>query len=339
MTIEYGEIPEAFQCVDLRDRNTFSRVTFREWIYLRGELVEVQKQHQDYRQEYIEARTKAKLQLWREKGLSRKRNEPELQGELLARFKEILQSSFHEKVSRPKPLSGWQLEFLKESKWIDEFFAAYNKGFGRRTLVGLLGEWIVDVEDENEVAQNRQKAREKHFDSVSTFRSVSMPNRKNPFLPEPVELIGIYRAVLIVIERIRKNHSRAGKDPRHPPNVTFELQSVVRQLRRLNYLTYLDQDEAIAWTGWQKILHAPRAKLAKEFLGALFRASPRTIKRDLSRSSLEPQYIGLPKRYHVFCDGSKQLGAARVFEKGWYLRPDDLEPVESVEHCAFFPPS
>lgn len=70
----------------------------------------------------------------------------------------------------------------------------------------------------------------------------------------------------------------------------------------------------------------------------LFNASSMTIKRKISKASIAPLYKEhkIPSDFIVYLDNHRPLVPAQIFERGWYLRPEDLEPVPTIPHCTYF---
>ena len=106
----YGDIPEAFQLVDFRDRHTWHRATLQEWFDMRQEVLRVQEEAKPLKKlwaKYFQVRKAALKQLWRETGYSRKKKKPPIEGPYLDRLNEILRVSFFEKHDIPQGLTDW----------------------------------------------------------------------------------------------------------------------------------------------------------------------------------------------------------------------------------------
>ena len=115
----------------------------------------------------------------------------------------------------------------------------------------------------------------------------------------------------------------------------------ILNLYRWGYETYLEIDDAIAWSGWRQVGNISRAKLTRQFLAALFKAKWSTIKRDLQRSTLKAEYrsFEVSSEFQDYLDGGRDLKPATVYERGWYTRLVNGRPDKFVRNMTFFPPT
>lgn len=353
---------DAFELVNLRDHHTWHNVTMREWIDMRVHLVEKRKNNPELQRLwglYFKARIKAKKRLWKEVGLSRKKEKPPIEGPYLTKLDAILKEIFFSKHDIPDGFTSWEMEFLRRTDWLGTLIEDYQQMPGRSSTTLLLLEWLVTIEDEQNIAEGRAKKREEYAECVSKFHDRKKHRGEIPYLPRPLELLGIYRACLIITENIKRSFHRGITkhnlldDPKAAQNKIDHwvktrtgahcsfLRNFIQHLQTLGYPLYRDEDMILSWKEWEKVLTKPRANITKELLAYMFGSEASTIKRDLAKSTLKKEYdnFHIEEEWREYLDGNTTLFTGVVRERGWYNLVGSGHPNLYCRNTVYFPPS
>lgn len=309
-----GRIPEAFEQISLTDRSTWHRATLREWLELRDHLQEKQRNQgdlQEWSSRQFRALVEANSRLAEEMDIKRSVRRPPLGGDVDKRRVELMKELFYDKYPEFDPITEWEAEFLKHSQWLDEVVAVYDRDL-RRSSLGLLFTWIIDVEEEQDLRLRRQTIQARNRDAVAPQSARRLKSRKNPYYPSPAELVRIAAAGDIVVENYKRDyaHFLTYGDP--VPNTEsiedFRVREFLRSgtalksvehfidaLRQYGYLLCRSEFACRDWPGWKDSLRKSTRAASRSLLAFIFDVDEATIRKSLSRGVLTKEY----DRYHV----------------------------------------
>jgi len=355
----YGFVPEAFSQVVLSDRRTWHRATFREWLDLRRELLEREKQQQELRhldREKLHAQFEAYRILNKEMDVLGDSPRPPKGGDIEKRRRILIDKLFYSKHPEYQPLTEWEREFLDVSAWMEKAYEAYAKHRGLPDPLAILFEWLITIEDNLGLAQRREAEREKAFRSVSK-KSRRSRRRINQYYPRPIELIYIYKSAMTIIHNIKDRFQTyiayGDPIPGTQSKLDLKLNDFLRdnrhndltirfthQLKSYGYIPFQEEEACIQWDHWKEVIaKLTPAQAARKYLAFLFKVSESTIKRDLSRSTLKRMYneYEVKEGYRRYLDGKGTVESAFFYKQGWYLRLENGEPSRFDWGITYYP--
>ena len=351
------DAPPEFGAVTLRNRHTWHRATLLQWINTYNAIVKRISEAMSWAPDspiYNRTRERAIKRLWREEARAGRPTDVAIEGQLARRLDQIIYQEFVTSAMYRELLTDWEEEFLNTCVWLNEL--EDQRGIGRQTLVGLLAEWVASVEAEFDAGAVREKKRREDRQAVAGGR-VRTHRGQNPYYPSPIDLLGIWRAVMAIVARIQWEHqayeSRAAdRGPsvpkgrktarsRKPRGADFlnHLKPLFDSLRTQGFSPAVSLDEILGWKAWTRVHERGCSTFATEMTARLFGVKATTVQRDLTAGSLKKEY----RRYRVpraLQHPPKRPGEVRVGvirECQWY-RKRPLVGMEVIPGHVFFPP-
>ncbi|HOX27239.1 MAG TPA: hypothetical protein PLL30_16090 [Candidatus Krumholzibacteria bacterium] len=200
-----SKIPEMFRLVDLSDPRTWNLVPISEWFHCRDRLQKLlprgdeAKAQQEKRDAAIEKARKEFERLER-----RDKRDPELpwSGRQESRFYGLLAKYLPNDEYFLAQDFEWDIRFLNSTTWVDRIREYFDEKDPRNDIIRVLLEML--VANEPELEQARTQRRERMLRAVSTMSGKGFPGGKNPFVPDPIELLQLYRLACLVVIRLKE---------------------------------------------------------------------------------------------------------------------------------------
>lgn len=342
-----GQIPDAFEQVSLGDRSTWHRATLRDWLELRDNLLEKQRNQGDlgeWSSRQLRALMEANSRLAMEMRIGSGRARPPIGGDVDKRRTELMKELFYDKYPDFDPLSEWEVEFLKQSEWLEQVIADYDRNF-RRSNIGLLFTWLMDVEDELKLRAHRQNQRLRYRAAVAPRSDRRLKSRKNPFYPSPAELVRIAAAADIVIENYKRDFAHYLTYGEPVPGTEsvedFHIRDFLRNgtaltsverlidaLRQYGYLLCRSEFACRDWPDWKESLRNSTRAASRSLLAFIFDVNVATIRKSLSRGVLTKEYnrFHVAEAHRVYPEPGQTPNVANLLRSGWTHRIVDGAP-------------
>lgn len=204
--------PETFELVDLDDPSTFHNVTIQEWMKLRAELrarIPDEKQQRRLQSQISAAHKRAHSTLRGEERARGRRLGTYLSGRQLARYRQLLRQELSARISLSGLLSTWEKRFYEASGWLDEIRLARPSDGPMARHAKMLLRWC--QESDRVRALHLGEYRGRSSASTSIYAGGGMPAGKNGFLPEPIELLPVFRLAYLMVLQLRAGAEYAQK--------------------------------------------------------------------------------------------------------------------------------
>lgn len=201
-------IPQQFRRVDLSKSRTWSNATLFEWIEMRRNLKEradaLPPPNEQFRN-WIQVNAEARRQLRREDAASGRKTSGPLSGLQRDRLGQIAGELWDKCGYTRDGFSDWERDFMRCSSWIDAIVSGTMHEDAANSAY-VLFEWVLKIEDETDLRRLREDDRVRRSSSVavSAPKGTRAPRNKNAFLPHPLELMGIYRRGLLVLDDLKQ---------------------------------------------------------------------------------------------------------------------------------------
>jgi hypothetical protein len=245
----------------------------------------------------------------------------------------------------PDSMTLWERKFLSATDCLEEALVQYERGFGPKTTMGLLFDWIVNIEDAQNLARSRSNKRKRNRDAVAQSSDRRMKSKQNPYYPRPAELIHIDRVTQVIVANLVREFdaycTNGDEITGEPPSPEFAITEYVQAnpwkhnllrfmafMKRFGYRLHVEEQEVLAWEGWSGAPFKSRRTTNRAFLSFLFAVSEQTIRRDVSKSRLEAAYnrCGLAEKHRVYVEKNTVPQSANLLKSGWTTRLVDGAP-------------
>lgn len=337
-----------FRSVVLRNRTTWYRATFLEWVRMRGYL--------KAKFPGLDTSTPSSLPPADASADVSARIAQETEGPGGAR--ELYAIGPHAEASEPtpgipdvqsskegEPPTAWEKEFMFVSRWLDGAYDTYMAE-GPKNTVSLLVEWLLTLESESGLADWRRKQRDRNWAAVADENQVAMHYNKNPIYPKAIELVYVARACRQVLEILKVDYAGYCAPHKERALSQEELDSrfkeflytgeggkhlvrFVEDLRRLDYSPEKTEDECLEWLlEHERKLMRP-AKVTRELLAFLFHVRKSTVDTDLNTKRLNLKYeaAGIDRRLRVHFSVDSFPRSVWLFRSGWTTRLCNGRPI------------
>lgn len=338
------DVPPEFRLVTLRDRRTWPRATLAEWIALRTSLLERQSQVLDleqYAAQVSRARRAAKRELWRQEKVAGRPTQVSIEGKLVQRYEGLVEDYLHNKFGVPRPLGRWEHEFLRASGWIEDLRVAAYRDLGWTNQTHLLGEWILAVEHEYRVAEDRAKKRDNRDQVASRTGRAKTRRGAIEYFPMPLELLAIWRWTFLVVldiqryprrweEAVMAEYGAKWRDvvplrewPKENPSIErhrHDIQSLLESITKANYEPAITAEELMRRQSWKLFYDRGTSTLTTEIVAKLFDVKRKTVTNNLAHGILKEHYeaCGVPELLRVYRDPPPEGRAVHLYPKGWF---------------------